>query len=494
MALRYATPLVNGTVDGSAPGGFFGDLKTKLVSANWEFVEEVLESWVEGTFINVPLSNDQITVDGEAWTATFIDPPPLFQFYKGVTASEAAGNFASSYNRDSTKGHTATAVGATVRITSGSRASFAVSEGSLYFSWEEPFSHHARLVLLSVATPEGLRAKVQARMSPAVQNRIEFWADVPSAAHDEDSNHGVFLQLSTGRNFLLAGCPHQFVLWIEGQVDDAAGQSLFFSTPAVEELNAPVGIAGLAVFDDGGTDRVKVTTSAAHGFVNDQLVYHSNIAVDGVLMPALEGSFHVTVLSSTEYWLQESTWSASYSGLLYDGVAGRADIEISAGIVLFGITSDTVNNFPPGFPGATRANTSFRHAPAYFRSGQQSGYCRIKVNDNGYNSFTIGLGDSNLNLASIVIPMTIHNPGTPYAVPAKPYGYGGTLIEPRLAVRPVTPGPDQLKIIGSVWNCFATTQTAQADARKNALMGYNWINMTAPNPLGSLWFALSEEV
>lgn len=348
----------------------------------------------------------------------------------------------------------------------GTSFTFATSSGA----WGSFTSQGRSYVLTSATTPQGLAANLYVVDTRQNQSSLTVWwgssdGVLQSGNYVPGSNQGAggyfgSITITGGRTLQILANAFQFFTWLTGD-NSTQGCQVGMCIPYLRAGQTATAIGNVS----NSSGLIEITTSTAHGLTTGM-----NVSLWGIGGSTLaNGTWVVTVIDSTHFTLNGSTFSGSYtSGGLVGGSGGAGN---ASGIsrCFFGWMDWTDN-------GGGGHTITWRNQPGTL----QGFYC---INEFNYGMNTGGGGGEVGRLlfprpdVQNVAETTYQNWGGFSNSSEALFGWPGTAINAAF------------RAVGELWGALVVTDTIPMDATNIGYLGHNWINQTNNATYGSLWLA-----
>ncbi len=434
MPIRYSgAPYCYTQIDMSTRATLMSGLTAAFLASGWSDVTSsypTAGAHVALTFTGQPTAAQTCVFDGQTYTARAARSV-AGEFTIGVDFATTAANLAAEINAVQASTLYAVAAAGVVTVYDLREAphTFTASEGLGNATLNYTTAVFGAVVLRSGKTPQGLQCLV--RLADNNTSGIECqMSDIDGTGVIQGA--GTSSYWAPGARMLeFFGCKYQFftsLMW----AGEVAGCVLQGGVPFIRDVHVAPVIS--AVANNGGA--YQVTTATPHGRVTGDHVHIAGAEGN----PAINGWWPITVLDTTNYMLNGSTYAGGYAPNSARA-AGPSQIARCYWEM-----------------GDQQQRTTFRTGMGNTSSSLSSGVC--------LNQYAYGGNYSDISLAIPVCQATV----------AQVYNFGGfsDIIEARLCLKPVSPS-SPFVIVGELWNTFIACANMDRDTMKDAFNGFNWI-------------------
>jgi hypothetical protein len=492
MAFRFpvAGSISYGTFPVDTTALILSGFNTHLTAAG--MTDTAIGSQAVGTFSGAGGNNGTITIGTQVYTLkTVINNANAREILIGATATDTANNLAAAINggagsgtlySSATTAHpnvTASAASGVLTVTStatGGGNFFALSiASSPQFTWQASATQSwgGGYKYEMPATPDGRSMVVYMQesnlASPVadVRFRIEsidgsFVSNTVAQLTGVTETGGMCVRAVAGRTLSLAACAHQFWWWLENDVS-TIGTNGIISCPYLPSHLQGINPADISAVTNASP--IQITTSSPHGLTTGQTIFNSDFLGN----TAANGSFTVTVTSSTVFTLDGSTgngaWTSGTGVIAGPGKVARC----------FFAVSDS------GSFGNGSGSQTFRTNGMFFTTNNPTGFAALVVNNYSLTA--------NVPVSSVYsMRVTASNAGACTATLGNYY----PLSEARI-VWPYTSAAGTSVEICELWCAFIVADggTAAVDEAKLGFESHDWKLYGKHTGLtgASLWFA-----
>ena len=454
------------SLDASSKPLFINALGDALRDAGW--TDGSVSAYVVLTFTGLPSDTQTCAFDGR--TYTFVTTLTAADQVKiGATAAECASNLFDAITDNSGNEGVTYGTGTTIHATLGATVAgaqttiyyltagtggngFAASESLSNATLDVTAGRYGGRKLTSARTPDGLWYKVYLFDDNSFGNPYIQFSDV----WEQVSSPLFRIQMIAARLVNVRACRYEFeTLELGVGAAGNGGTAIQSLVPFLRDGHKPYVVANAQ--DDGG-GLVKITTNVAHGRATNDFVFIADATIGGVWSSNINGSRQITVIDSTNYTLQGSSWP----GGTYDADSGRhAGPKQIARLI-----------FAQGDNYGTQYHS--------FRSGLSSGAAPLWVSFNQFAWDTIPVGTAS---AKLMHPAAM-SIGPSVVIP----NWGGfyDVHEPVLTIPPTAASADR-KIVGEMWASFVADHTEPLDATKAAVDGVHDVFQYTADGVFSWW-------
>jgi hypothetical protein len=456
-------------------------INNALVAAGWTSVATRSSATIN-TSTGLPLNNGTFTIGGVTYTFQtvlnnavanniLIAANTILQAQYISDAMNAVTGGGTEWSTPTVANPTVTASvsGTVVTFTSTGSGTGSNSSFTLTGDYGPAFGAGRGFVCTSATTPQGLAANVYLVDSASSQAVISVWwgsADGLLQSGGLNSGGGGSgatgyygsIVITSGRTLTILANAFQFFTWLAGD-NSTTGCQVGMCVPYLRA--GQIAPAVSAVTNNSGL--FEITTATAHGLTTGM-----NVSIWGVTgMPTLDGTWTITVIDSTHFTLNGSTFAGTYGGGGLVGGSGGAGNAGGISRCFFGWT-DFIDTVTVGYQSTWRNLT-----------GAQAGFVCVNEFNYGFNS---QVGPERTRQIALIF--TQPTPIQSY------YNWGGYANSQEALVGWYAVSiTGAFRGIGQFWGALIAGDSIPMDDVNIGYLGHNWINQTNFDGVGALWLA-----